>query len=260
MQLSKEEFLRMKETKISRQVEGQPQRSRVGYFGIKTDGGEAIVRFNYSDVDEFYKDIYTVHPVTIDGKFRKVNCINEGLGSHSCPLCESGVQLQNKFYIQLIEYTRDEAGNIVPEARIWERPTTYVQRLVNLCTEYGSLKNCVFKIKRNGAPGDLKTDYVFMFGNPTIYNEQLYPKDFSAFDGYSPLGTAILNKTAEEMVTLGGPVGQTFTPQAQPQTGNANFGPVSSAAPQPTQAWSSAASGQEFIQEQPRRAPQAMYR
>ena len=66
MQLSKEEFLRMQETKVSRQAEGQPQRSRVGYFGIKTDGGEAIVRFNYSDVDEFYKDhckIYQSRPI-----------------------------------------------------------------------------------------------------------------------------------------------------------------------------------------------------
>ena len=170
--------------------------------------------------------------------------------------------------VKLIEYTRDEAGNIVPEAKIWERPTSYIQRLVNLYTEYGSLKDNVFKIKRNGAKGDMKTDYVFMFANPSIYNEQLYVKDFSAFDDYSPLGTAILNRNIDEMKDIlvemnGGHIGETFTPQvAQPQIASIN--PQQYNVPQmnvntPTNqinsqepVWTSAASGQS---DQPRRSP-----
>lgn len=246
MKLSKEQFMAMQEEKQQQRQDYSQQSDRkyVSYFGLKDDGDEAIVRFA-CDPDEF--EVYTVHPVTIDGKFRKVNCINDiSEGIHSCPLCESGTQLQNRFYIRLIEYTRDENGNIVPQAKIWERPTSYIQRLVNLYTEYGSLKDNVFKIKRNGARGDMKTDYVMMFGNPSIYNEQLYPKDFSAFDDYSPLGTAILNKNASEMrELLGTHVGETFTPQTSQYASSASVADT-----QPQSAWSPASSG-----EQVRRSP-----
>ena len=241
MRLSKEQFMQMQEERqAQRQDFSQQNRTYVSYFGLKDDGDEAIVRFA-CDPEEF--EVYTVHPVTIDGKFRKVNCINNiSEGIHSCPLCESGTPLQNRFYIKLIEYTRDEQGNIVPQAKIWERPTSYIQRLVNLYTEYGSLKDNIFKIKRNGARGDMKTDYVMMFGNPSIYNEQLYPKDFSAFVDYSPLGTAILDKTANEMRELiNGHVGETFTPQVSvPNVGVDS--PVVQTATTQQPAWTSAAS------------------
>ena len=265
--LSKNEFMAMQEAKqAQRQDYSQERKNYVSYFSLKDDGDEAIVRI-VNDPEEF--EVYTVHPVTVNGKFRKVNCINDiNEGVHSCPLCEAGVQLQNRFYIKLIEYTRDEAGNIVPEAKIWERPTSYIQRLVNLYTEYGSLKDNVFKIKRNGAKGDMKTDYVFMFANPSIYNEQLYVKDFSAFDDYSPLGTAILNRNIDEMKDIlvemnGGHIGETFTPQvAQPQIASINPQqynvPPMNVNTQTNQinsqdpVWTSAASGQS---DQPRRSP-----
>ena len=248
--LSKNEFMAMQEAKQQqRQEYSQQDRDRVyvSYFGLKDDGDEAVVRF-VNDPEEF--EVYTVHPITVDGKFRKVNCINDiANGVHSCPLCESNTPLQNRFYIKLIEYVRDEAGNITAQPKIWERPTSYIQRLVNLYTEYGSLKDVIFKVKRNGARGDMKTDYVFMFGNPSIYNEQLYPKDFSAFENYSPLGTAILNKTADEMRNLGqSSHGETFTPQvARPVVP-----PTSAGAPEPVQqsAWTSAG-GDEL----PKRSP-----
>ena len=200
--LSKDEFLSMQAQKeANRQNYAErTQGPRVGFFGLRDDGDEAIVRIA-AEPEEF--EVYTVHPVTVDGKFRKVNCINDlKAGEHSCPLCEAGVQLQNRFYIRLIEYTRDEQGNIKAEPRIWERPTTYIQRLMNLYTEYGSLKNNVFKVKRRGERGSMQTDYEFLFANPQIYNEQLYPKDFSAFEGYSPLNGAIINRNKEELAKM----------------------------------------------------------
>ena len=236
-QVSLDEFLKMQEAReAQRTLNAQSQKSRVSFFGLKDDGDEAVIRFA-CDPEEF--EIRTVHPVTVDGKFRKVNCINDiKTGVHTCPLCEAGVQLQNKFYIRLIEYTRDENGNIVPEAKVWERPTSYVQRLMNLYSEYGSLKNNIFKVKRNGVRGNMKTDYTFMFGNPTIYNEQLYPKDFSAFDGYTALGSAILDKTAEEMREyIPHDQGQILTPQVVLDSGQL------AGAQSITPGWTSAASG-----------------
>ena len=196
--VTRDEWLAQQANRENRAQNSGEQRSRVGYFSLKNDGDEAIVRFVYNDPSEF--EIYTVHPVTKGGKFRRVNCINDlKAGIHNCPLCAAGVQLQNKFYIRLIEYVRDDQGNIIPYARVWERPTSYIQTLANLFSEYGPLNNSVFKIKRSGAPGDMKTTYNIMYSNPSIYNEQLYPKDFSAFDGYKILGTAILDESALEM-------------------------------------------------------------
>ena len=225
--LSREEFLRLQAEKEQRYEQRQNQGPRVGFFSLKDDGDEAVVRFCYSDPSEF--EVYTVHPVTIDGKFRTVNCINDlRLGVHSCPLCATGVQLQQKFYIRLIEYTRDENGNIVPMPRVWVRPTSYLQILTNLFTEYGPLCDSVFKVKRSGARGDMQTTYSIMFGNPSIYNDQLYVKDFSAFDGYTPLGSAILDKDETELSALAADMGlevpavvgtsdatSTFTPQTE---------------------------------------------
>ncbi len=182
------------------------QRQYVSYFGLKDDGDEAVVRFAYSDPSQF--DVYTVHPVTVDGKFRKVNCLR---GFHDpvekCPLCEAGEPVQNKIYIKLIKYERAEDGstiNIVP--CVWERPASYITILNNLFSEYGDISDCVFKIRRSGERGSLQTTYSIMFANPSVYNSQLYKKDFSAFEDYNVLGTAVLDKSYKEIVTeiLGG--------------------------------------------------------
>ena len=227
--MSREEFLKMQSEREQRQEQRQTQGPRVGFFSLRDDGDEAVVRFAYNSPDEF--EVFTVHPVTIDGKFRKVNCINDlRLGVHSCPLCAAGVQLQQRFYIRLIEYTRDENGNIVRQARIWERPASYMQILANLFAEYGPLKDNVFKVKRSGARGDMQTSYSIMFSNPTIYNEQLYPKDFSAFENYSPLGTAIIDKNELELqamaVEMGLEVPPTVGVKAEPEvTAKTTFTP-----------------------------------
>ena len=100
--MSREEFLKMQSEREQRQEQRQTQGPRVGFFSLRDDGDEAVVRFAYNSPDEF--EVFTVHPVTIDGKFRKVNCINDlRLGVHSCPLCAAGVQLQQRFYIRLID-------------------------------------------------------------------------------------------------------------------------------------------------------------
>ena len=71
----------------------------------------------------------------------------------------------------------------------------------------------------------MQTTYSIMFGNPSIYNDQLYPKDFSAFENYSPLGTAIIDKNESELRDLAAEMGlevpptvgtnSTFTPKVE---------------------------------------------
>lgn len=202
--ISYEDFVKMQSQKQSTGNYSQnkeQRKNRVGFFKLANDGDEAVVRFAYTDPSEF--KVYTVHPMTVEGKFRTINCLRDLQGSlDDCPLCSAGVQLQQKFFIKLIEYVRNEDGSITPTPKIWSRPASYIKTLNNLFTEYGNISDCVFKIKRSGAAGFQKTEYSIMFGNPTVYNENLYPKDFSAFDNYDVLGNCVLDKTKAELEVL----------------------------------------------------------
>ena len=54
---------------------------------MKNDGDEAIVRIMHDSPETF--DIVTNHTVTIDGKYRSVNCIREiGQPVTNCPFCD----------------------------------------------------------------------------------------------------------------------------------------------------------------------------
>ena len=207
--ISREAFLAQQEERQARATQTQNFGPRVGYFSLKDDGDEAIVRFCYDSPDEF--DILTTHQTTVDGKFRRVNCLRESFkdSADSCPMCAAGVPLQQRFYIKLLEYTRDEKDNIVATPKIWERSTSYVNIIGNLFTEYGNVSDCVFKIKRSGEKGSMNTTYSIMLANPNVYNSELYPKNNEAFDGYNILGTAVLDKSFDELKEM---VGDTAEP------------------------------------------------
>lgn len=196
--ISRETFLKQQRKRRERAANFQNQGPRVGYFSLKDDGDEAVVRFAYDSPDEF--DILTTHQTQIDGRFRRVNCLrdfNEPVDK--CPMCKAGVPIQQRFYIKLIEYVMDENGEIEVVPKVWERPTSYVTILNNLFIEYEDIKDFVFKIKRSGKKGSLQTTYSILPANQKIYNESRYEKDFSGFEGYNVLGSALLNWDAEKM-------------------------------------------------------------
>ena len=187
-QSSREEFLAYQAEQQNKSMrKANSNKSYVNYFNLKDDGDEAIVRFAYSDPSEL--EIFTTHGINVDGKFKRVNCLRSFKDPFDmCPLCAAGQNNQQRTYIKLIEYSRDERGSIVATPKIWERPVVYVQILTNLFTEYGNLSDCVFKVKRSGEKGSRQTNYSIMYCSPTVYNQELYPKDFSAFDDYKVLG------------------------------------------------------------------------
>jgi len=216
--VTRKEYLELQANKEKKKTEGQSSTRSLWNFKLKDDGDESIVRFCYSDPSQF--NIITVHPGTAEDHYKKINCLNDlKNGITDCPLCAAGVKVQNRFYVKMIEYVRNEDGTITPYARVWDRPAKFMDTLVNLFTEYGDISECVFKVKRRGKAGDMQTDYDIMFGNPQVYNAQLYPKDFSAFDNYDLIGTNVLNKTKEELeVIVKNMVGD--TPKTQQQSIN----------------------------------------
>lgn len=172
---------------------------KVGFFSLKNDGDEAVVRFPYDSTEQF--DIFAVHPVQIDGKYSRVNCIRDAREPlDKCPLCNAGVKLENRFYIKIIQYDRDETtGNIVPTAKVWDRPISYATTLASYINEYGPLSECVFKIKRRGVAKSLDTKYDIMLASPQVYRPELYPNKVELFEDFNILGAIVKDKNFDEL-------------------------------------------------------------
>lgn len=176
---------------------------KVGFFSLK-DGESAIVRFNYRTAEDF--EIYTTHPIRIGNAAfnnRRVSCLKEGPYDmvHRCPLCEHGGEfskVQDRIYIQMLQYV-SENGRIVPKAVVWERPVNpFAATLKSYLDNYGPLTEIICKIERTGSGLDTKYNIIPNL-NPQMYTEEVYPKVFTDFDGYSVLGTQLMDKTAEEI-------------------------------------------------------------
>lgn len=175
--------------------------SKVKSFYLKNDGDEAIVRIMLNSTDEFH--VMSVHPIKVADKFRTVNCLrNASDPINVCPFCEAQYQLKNSFYIPMLRYDRNEQGQIITTPVIWERTMGFCNTIRDLINEYGALSDCIFKIKRNGVKGSMQTTYSIMYCSPTVYKPELFPKDDTAFNGYSVLNHFVWNKTAEEILTF----------------------------------------------------------
>ena len=174
----------------------------VGFFSLKSDGDEAIVRILCDQVSDL--DILTVHPVTVgQSSFpnRNVNCLrtpHEPL--EKCPFCNSGEKVKQRVFIKMLQY--DE--NKVPHAVVWDRPAgTYVPKLKSYVDNYGPLSNIMCKIIRHGSGLDTTYDIIPNI-NPQVYTLENYKKDTSAFEEeeFKVLGRMVMDKTADEMITF----------------------------------------------------------
>lgn len=173
--------------------------NQVNFFALADDGDEAIVRFLIRDVNDF--DIVTIHDEMVAGKRRKIDCLRSPRDPLDvCPLCYAGHKTSQRFFIHLLQYVKNnETGEIEVIPAVWERSTAYCTTLKNLIEEYGPLSESIFKIRRNGAKGDMQTTYSIMFGNPSIYKEEFYPKDTEAFEDFSVINTMVMQKNENEM-------------------------------------------------------------
>ena len=167
-------------------AENYGQQNAGSFFTLKEDKESARVRFLYNTIDDV--EGYVVHEVEVgqDNKKRYVGCLRSYNESpDKCPLCAAGYKQIPKLYIKL--FNED-----TQEPQIWERGKAYFQRLAGLASRYNPLCNEIVEVERNGKKGDLQTKYEF------------YPIENSDFDIESvectePLGTIILDKSAEDM-------------------------------------------------------------
>lgn len=176
----------------NRQFEG----GKIKFFDfLKNDGDIVLVRFPYNTPNDF--ELYDLHNVSVNGNHRFVNCIRENnQPTTSCPLCAKGDVAKGRFIVRMLVYVQGQNGvEVVP--CVWNRPSGFAKTLAERINDCG---NVVYKIKRIGAKGDMKTTYDIMpTMNPTIYNEQTYPSDFSAFTNFKPNNFAFIDRNYDEL-------------------------------------------------------------
>lgn len=171
----------------------------IGFFSLKNHGDEAIVRILHDTPDSF--DIVATHTVQIGERYRKVSCLrNPGDAVDCCPLCKTGAKLGYRFFVHMLQYGKDDQGNVTVKPVVWDRSAKQMsQKLVTMLEEYGPLSDCVFKVRRSGKAGDKDTTYEIMFANPAVYRPDLYPKNDTAFANYNTMGSKVLEKTFDEL-------------------------------------------------------------
>ena len=189
-------------------------RSSIGYFSLKNDKDTSIVRILIDSMDDV--QIINLHRVPVGGRMRAVSCLrNPHDPIANCPFCSADKKLESKIYVPLIEYVKEDDGQVHAYPKIWEKSARYSVRLANLINDYGPLSECLFKITRNGAPGDRATTYSENYCRPDIFPEAIYKKDTSAFNGFSALGRMVLDLTnTEAMDVLNGEVPERLAPKS----------------------------------------------
>lgn len=173
----------------------------VSFFSLKHDGDVAVVRFMHNSPDDF--DVLLTHNVTVNGKFRKISCLRDDahLPLEYCPLCANNTKLEQKFFIHLIQYVRDDTTGVMKAIPcIWERSLAYADKLANFIQEYGPLEDVLFTVKRRGLPGDVKTSYDINYASPMKYPAEAYAKPTTdLFENFNVLGTMVMNKTYDDL-------------------------------------------------------------
>lgn len=208
------------ENYTQKQEQKQFDGPKIKFFDfLKNDGEVVLVRFPYQSVADIKID--TLHKVNINGNYRYVNCLrqddNEPTGN--CPLCAKGNSAKGRFIAKMIVYVQGANGiEIVP--CVWNRPTGFARTVAERITDYG---NSVFKIKRIGVAGDMKTTYDIMPAPANVYNEQAYPSDFSAFENFKPNNFAFLDRDFNELTQFVNTGVMPERQKAQPQQTNGSY-------------------------------------
>lgn len=156
-----------------------------GFFRLENDKDVAQVRFLYTGIEDVMG--YSVHEVEVDGKKRYVNCLREyGDPVDVCPFCAAQKFVQVKYFIPLYNMDADCI-------QTWERGKKFGGKISSIVSRYPNTVSHIFEIERNGKPKDTQTTYeIYETGEDDTTIDQFE-------DIPDPLGTIILNKSAEEM-------------------------------------------------------------
>lgn len=162
------------------------------YFSLKDDKDTARVRFLYKDASDI--EGFSVHKVTVGDRDRYVNCLFEDGGSIAdCPFCQAKLPKFAKLFVPL--YNED-----TEQIQTWERGQKFYGTISGLCARYPNLVSRTFDIERHGKKGETSTTYdIYPVGDADGTTVEDILDDCGVEELANPLGTIILNKTADEM-------------------------------------------------------------
>jgi len=184
---------------------------KVGFFKLKGNGDEALVRINAATIEDL--KFATVHKPAFGKKFEglgtgftPVSCLNEvGSYSDTCPFCRAAAEghdvvgkAAKTVYVEMLVAYKDAATGSwsVAQPVVWERPAGFSRELATKLKDYGSLKEHVFKVTRQGSGKDTKysLDFIPLYDKP-----ELVSTDFSAFDNFNINKHSYWEKPAEDL-------------------------------------------------------------
>lgn len=180
--------------------ERENQGGDIGFFTLKKHKDTATIRF----LHEGLKDIETlaIHYVkTKDGKTKAVSCARSPRDPiANCPLCAAarqGENMQIRYYIHLLEYKKNDKGEMVGEHKVFDRGSTFIKQLESYASRYNPLHAHLFDIERIGEAGSRETSYNII-PLPDTENEK-YPYYEDDLDWVAALGTIIADKTPDQL-------------------------------------------------------------
>ncbi len=180
-----------------------PNENAVTYFtSLKKSGDYTFVRFLVRTLDDL--DIETCHKKDVGNvKAKSIACLRQPHDKvDSCPLCKAGVPVSRYVYIKFLEYIEDKDGKVLVKPRCWERKAQgkndFVRKLKTYFDECGDLTGVIFRITRTGE--GLETSYeVTPVMNQSKFKEDIYVKDFSAFDNFKPSPMMFIEANKEQL-------------------------------------------------------------
>lgn len=167
---------------------------------LKNDGDTVTVRFPYKSMKDISYE--STHSVKFPNeKFNKrVRCEGE-----NCPLCQSGVKTDFRFFVKGLVYQVDDDGKMTVIPAIWDRAAAFadidIKNKMQQCADddIGTLDENLIKIRKTGS--GLETRYTLDIIAPTnkIYNSRTCPADFSLLENIDP--AKILTKSFDQYKT-----------------------------------------------------------
>lgn len=175
-----------------RSSNGNSEFKKINYLSLKEDKETAKVRFLYDGAEDI--EGFTVHRVKVGDYELPVNCLLERNGSvDDCPFCREKFMKQARVYVPVYD---EEAG----EFKFWDRPNSFYGQLTSLCGRYPHIVSQVFEIERNGEKGSNRPNYLFYpIGSKDGTTVDDILSDCGLEELPNPVGTKILDKTADEM-------------------------------------------------------------
>ncbi|MBP5468251.1 MAG: hypothetical protein J6Z11_03305, partial [Candidatus Riflebacteria bacterium] len=147
-----------------------------------------------------------------------------------------------KCYIKMLVAYKNADGSFgAPQPVIWERGSSLGTELGRKLAIYGSLKESLFLVIRNGKAGNKETSYQIEPAPVKLYPETLIPADFSAFENFRIDKHSFWIKTVDEIKTFyttgafPAPVAENTTAEANTVTPQATQTQVQTAQVQTTQ-------------------------